>query len=75
MSTRDETTWAIRVREPGMKIGVLLSADGTLVNRWFYAAAFTREQADRVAAKIRAEGDKAVVVRFRGQGPARRGRS
>jgi hypothetical protein len=63
--------WAIRVKEPGMKIGVLLSGDGTLVNRWVHAAAMPREQADRIAAQIRAEGDEAKVVPF-GPGPRRR---
>lgn len=64
----NEGTFAVRVKEPGMKIGVLLSADGTLVNRWVHAAGFSRENADKVAAQIRAEGDEATVVRHRFQG-------
>jgi hypothetical protein len=67
----DGELWAIRVKEPGMKIGVLLSSDGTLVNRWVHAAAMPREQADRIAAQIRAEGDEAKVVPF-GPKPRRR---
>jgi len=64
---------AIRVKEPGMKIGVLLSSDGTLVNRWVHAAAIPREQAHRIAVQIRAEGDEAKVVPF-GPKPQRRRR-
>lgn len=72
--SRDGKRFAVRVKEPGMKIGVLLSADGTLVNRWLYAASMTRDQADRIAAQIVRGGDEAKVVPF-GQGIRRRGRS
>ena len=64
--------YAIRVKEPGMKIGVLLSSDGTLVNRWIYAASMPREQAERIADQIRRDGDEAKVVPFTGAAPRRR---
>jgi hypothetical protein len=55
------------------KIGVVLSSDGTLVDRWVHAAAMPRERAGRIAAYIRAEGDEAKVVPF-GPKPQRRRR-